>query len=110
GIALGVSIRMSYAAQSGKVLPVGWVLLLANVFWSIAYDTEYAMVDREDDLRIGVKSSAILLGRRDVAGVIASQTIFLLMMTGIGIWQWLGPIYYASVIVAAALVYHQYKL
>jgi 4-hydroxybenzoate polyprenyltransferase len=110
GIAFGFSIPMAYAAQYGKLLPFAWVLQLANVFWSIAYDTEYAMVDRDDDLRIGIKSSAILLGRYDVAGVIASHVVFLLIMAGIGVWQWLGILYYAAIIASAALVYYQYTL
>ena len=67
GIAFGFSIPMAYAAQQDALPTEAWVLLLANVFWAIAYDTEYAMVDRDDDLRIGVRSSAILLGRYDVA-------------------------------------------
>jgi 4-hydroxybenzoate polyprenyltransferase len=110
GIAFGFSIPMAYAAQYGKLVPVAWVLMIANMFWAIAYDTEYAMVDREDDRRIGLKSSAILLGRYDVAGVMASQAVFLAMMAAIGRWQLLGVLYYAGLVVAAALVYHQYRL
>jgi 4-hydroxybenzoate polyprenyltransferase len=110
GIAFGFSIPMAYAAQYGKLLPVAWVLMIANMFWSIAYDTEYAMVDRDDDVRIGVKSSAILLGRHDVAGVMASHAIFLVMMLGIGWWQWMGPLYYVGLAVAALFTYRQYRL
>jgi 4-hydroxybenzoate polyprenyltransferase len=110
GIAFGFSIPMGYAAQYGKLVPVAWVLLIANMFWSIAYDTEYAMVDRGDDLRIGVKSSAILLGRYDVAGVMASHAIFLAMMAVIGWWQLNGWLYFLGLAVAAALVYRQYIL
>lgn len=110
GIAFGFSIPMAYAAQYGKLVPVTWVLLLANVFWSIAYDTEYAMVDREDDKRIGVKSSAILLGRYDVAGVMASHAIFLILMAVVGWWQFLGILYYVGLVIAAALVCYQYRL
>ncbi len=110
GIAFGFSIPMAYAAQYGKLLPVAWVLMIANMFWAIAYDTEYAMVDRDDDVRIGVKSSAILLGRHDVAGVMASHAVFLLMMAVIGWWQWLGALYYVGLAVAAGLVYRQYRL
>ena len=69
------------AAQHGPASPpVAWVLLVANMFWAIAYDTEYAMVDRDDDMRLGLKSSAILFGRYDVAGVMACHAIFLVMM------------------------------
>jgi 4-hydroxybenzoate polyprenyltransferase len=110
GIAFGFSIPMAYAAQYGKLVPVAWVLMIANMFWSIAYDTEYAMVDRDDDKRIGLKSSAILLGRYDVAGVMASHVIFLVMMTVIGWWQLLGVLYYIGLVVAAALVVYQYRL
>jgi 4-hydroxybenzoate polyprenyltransferase len=110
GIAFGFSIPMAYAAQYGKLLPVAWVMMIANMFWAIAYDTEYAMVDRDDDVRLGLKSSAILLGHHDVAGVMASHATFLLMMAIIGWWQWLGPLYYVGLAVAAGLVYHQYKL
>ena len=77
GIAFGFSIPMAFAAQYGKLVPAAWAMMVANMFWSIAYDTEYAMVDRDDDIRIGLKSSAILLGRYDVAAVVASHAIFL---------------------------------
>lgn len=110
GIAFGFSIPMAYAAQHEKLIPVAWVLMIANMFWSIAYDTEYAMVDREDDKRLGLKSSAILLGRYDVAGVVVNHGIFLIMMAAIGWWQFLGIFYYAGLVVAAGLVYYQYRL
>jgi 4-hydroxybenzoate polyprenyltransferase len=110
GIAFGFSIPMAYAAQYGKLVAVAWVLMIANMFWSIAYDTEYAMVDREDDKRIGLKSSAILLGKYDVAGVMASHAIFLAMMAMIGWWQFLGVIYYIGLVAAAVLIYRQYRL
>jgi 4-hydroxybenzoate polyprenyltransferase len=110
GVAFGFSIPMGYAAQYGKLVPVVWVLLIANVFWAIAYDTEYAMVDRDDDIRIGVKSSAILLGRHDVAAVMACHAIFLLLMAIIGYWQLLGALYFVGVAVAAYLAYRQYAL
>ncbi|MGZ8209328.1 MAG: 4-hydroxybenzoate octaprenyltransferase [Burkholderiales bacterium] len=110
GIAFGFSIPMAYAAQYGKLVPVAWVLMIANMFWAIAYDTEYAMVDREDDRRIGLKSSAILLGRYDVAGVMASHVVFLVMMAVIGWWQFLGVLYYVGLAIAAGLVVYQYRL
>jgi 4-hydroxybenzoate polyprenyltransferase len=110
GIAFGFSIPMAYAAQYGSLIAVAWVLMIANMFWAIAYDTEYAMVDREDDVRIGVKSSAILLGRYEVAGVMTSHVIFLALMATIGRWQGLGLLYYAGLAVAAGLVYYQYTL
>jgi len=110
GIAFGFSIPMAYAAQYGKLVPVAWVLMIANMFWAIAYDTEYAMVDREDDKRLGLKSSAILLGKYDVAGVIGSHLIFLVMLVAIGAWQFMGPLYYVGILTAAVLVGYQYSL
>jgi 4-hydroxybenzoate polyprenyltransferase len=110
GIAFGFSIPMAFAAQYGKLVPVAWVMMVANMFWSIAYDTEYAMVDREDDIRIGLKSSAILLGRYDVAAVVASHAIFLMLMAIIGWWQFLGILYYVGLLIAGGLVYYQYRL
>jgi len=110
GVAFGFGIPMAYAAV-WKALPlVGWLLLLATVFWAIAYDTEYAMVDRDDDLKIGVKSSAILFGRYDVLGVLTAHALFLGMMTGIGWWQLRGPFYFAGLTIASVLVVYQYFL
>jgi 4-hydroxybenzoate polyprenyltransferase len=71
GIAFSFGIPMAFAAVQGRVTLLAWVLLLGNLFWVLAYDTEYAMVDRDDDLRIGIKTSAITLGRADVAVVMA---------------------------------------
>ncbi len=110
GIAFGFGIPMAYAAQRGELPAVAWVLLLANIFWAIAYDTEYAMVDRDDDVRIGVKSSAILLGRHDVAGVMAAHALFLVIMGGVGWWQSLGVLYYCGLAIAAGLVVYQHGL
>ena len=110
GIAFGFSIPMAYAAQYGKLVPVAWVLMIANMFWAIAYDTEYAMVDREDDRRLGLKSSAILLGRHDVTGVMTCHAIFLVMMVIIGGWQLLGLFYYVGILVAAGCVRYQFGL
>jgi 4-hydroxybenzoate polyprenyltransferase len=110
GIAFGFSIPMAYAAQYGKLVPVAWVLMIANMFWAIAYDTEYAMVDRDDDARIGLKSSAILLGRYDVPAVVVSHALFLTLMAVIGWWQFLGILYYVGLLIGAGLVYHQYRL
>jgi 4-hydroxybenzoate polyprenyltransferase len=110
GLAFGFSIPMAYAAETGTVPTTAWILLLANIFWSIAYDTEYAMVDRDDDLSIGVKSSAIFLGRYDVAGVMASQAAFLALMAWAGGRQNMHAPYYAGLAVAAGLAMHQYRM
>ena len=77
GVAFSFGIPMAFAAVQSAVPPLAWALLLGNLFWVIAYDTEYAMVDRDDDLKIGLKTSAITLGRFDVVGVMASYLIFL---------------------------------
>ena len=81
GVAFSFGIPMAYAAVQSRVPPVAWLLLLGNLFWVIAYDTEYAMVDRDDDLKIGIKTSAITLGRFDVAAVAFSYAAYL------GIWS-----------------------
>jgi 4-hydroxybenzoate polyprenyltransferase len=109
GVAFGFSIPMAYAAQTGFVPTVAWALLAANVFWAIAYDTEYAMVDRDDDVKLGLKSSAILFGRFDVAAVMISHAIFLAAMAAIGRWQGMGVIYYCGLAVAAGLVVRQFQ-
>ena len=110
GIAFGISIPMAFAAYHGTIAPVAWVMLLANVFWALAYDTEYAMVDRDDDVRIGIRSSAILLGRLDVAAVMACHAAFLAIMATVGIWLRLGVLYYVGLVLAAGFVLHQYQL
>jgi 4-hydroxybenzoate polyprenyltransferase len=110
GIAFGFGIPMAFAAVTGRVPPVAWALLAANVFWTIAYDTEYAMVDRDDDLRIGIKTSAILLGRFDVAAVMACYAIFLGALAAIGVWQRFGVLYFAGVAVAGLIAAWHYTL
>jgi 4-hydroxybenzoate polyprenyltransferase len=85
GVAFSFGIPMAFAAVQGQVPPLAWVLLLGNLFWVIAYDTEYAMVDRDDDVRIGMKTSAITLGRFDVAAVMLSYLIFLAVWT-VALW------------------------
>jgi 4-hydroxybenzoate polyprenyltransferase len=77
GVAFSVGILMAFAAVQSQVPPLAWALLLGNLFWVIAYDTEYAMVDRDDDLKIGMKTSAITLGRFDVAAIMLCYAAFL---------------------------------
>ncbi len=77
GVAFSFGIPMAFAAVTGAVPPVAWLLLLGNLLWVLAYDTEYAMVDREDDLRIGIKTSAITLGRWDVAAIMGFYAAYL---------------------------------
>ena len=110
GVAFSFSIPMSYAAQLNYIPLVGWVLMGATFFWIIAYDTEYAMVDRDDDVKLGLKSSAILLGRFDVAGVMIAHAVFLAILTAIGRWQRLDAFYFAGLAVAAGLALYQYWL
>ena len=81
GVAFSFGIPMAFAAVQGRVPFLAWVLLLGNLFWVLAYDTEYAMVDRDDDLKIGMKTSAITLGRFDVAAVMLSYGLYLLIWT-----------------------------
>ena len=110
GIAFSLGVPMAFAAQRGYFPALSWVLMAAVFFWIIAYDTEYAMVDRDDDIKLGVHSSAILLGRFDVAAIMACQSVFLAIMVGIGVWQRLGAIYYVSLALAAVFVGLQYSL
>lgn len=84
GVAFSFGIPMAFAAVTGEAPALAWWLLLGNLFWVLAYDTEYAMVDRDDDLKIGIRTSAITLGRYDVAGVMLFYAAFL------GVWAWLG--------------------
>ncbi|KAF0812042.1 4-hydroxybenzoate octaprenyltransferase [Andreprevotia sp. IGB-42] len=104
GIAFGFGIPMAYAALTGHVPLQAWLLLIANVFWTVAYDTEYAMTDREDDLKIGIKTSAITFGRFDVAAVLLCYAVFLVMMAWIGMTEGRGLIYHGGLLAAAVLV------
>ncbi len=110
GIAFGFGIPMAFAAHQNHVVPLAWVMVAANMFWAIAYDTEYAMVDREDDRRLDLKSSAILLGRFDVAGVMLCHALFLLMMAYVGWAARLGVFYFAGLVVAGCFAAYQYVL
>lgn len=110
GIAFGFGIPMAYAAQLGKVPPVAWLLLISNVFWAIAYDTEYAMVDREDDIHLGIHSSALLFGKFDVVAVMACYGIALMLLAAVGWIVGLGWIYYAGLLLAACIAIYHYTL
>ena len=109
GLAFGFGIPMAFAAHTNHVPWAAWELLAANVFWAIAYDTEYAMVDREDDRKIGIRTSAITFGRYDVAAVMACHAFFLLIMLLVG--RLLpGWYFYVGLAVAAGLVAVQYRM
>lgn len=96
GVAFSFGIPMAFAAVQSQVPPLAWGLLLGNLFWVLAYDTEYAMVDRDDDLKIGMKTSAITLGRWDVAAIAVFYTVYLLLWAVLlnlsqrGIWMFLA--------------------
>lgn len=110
GIAFGFGIPMAYAAQTGTVPAIAWWLLVANMFWSIAYDTEYAMVDRDDDLKLGIKTSAITFGRWDVAAVMACYAAMLGLLVWVGQRLEMGVVYYLGLAVAAAIALYHYTL
>ncbi|MBV7298682.1 4-hydroxybenzoate octaprenyltransferase [Enterovibrio paralichthyis] len=107
GMAFSWAIPMAYAAQSGELPPVAWMLFLANVAWTVAYDTLYAMVDRDDDLKIGIKSSAILFGRYDKIAVGLLQLVTLLLLTLVGYLSQLATVYYWFLLAASALFVYQ---
>ena len=110
GVAFSFGIPMAYAAVQGRVPLEAWGLMLGNLFWVLAYDTEYAMVDRDDDLRIGMKTSAITLGRFDVAAVMGFYAVYLV------VWLWVAaarapsPILYVAFAAAAAQAAWHYTL
>jgi 4-hydroxybenzoate polyprenyltransferase len=110
GIAFGFGIPMAYAAETDSLPASAWILLVANIFWTMVYDTEYAMVDREDDRKIGIRTSAILLGRFDVAAVMVCYTAFLAIMTWLGWSQHLAWPYHAGLLCALGLGVYQYVL
>jgi 4-hydroxybenzoate polyprenyltransferase len=111
GVAFGFGIPMAFAAIGNHVPAIAWMLLLANVFWAIAYDTEYAMVDREDDLKIGIKSSAITFGRFDVAAIMLCYCMALLLLGVIGYQLKLSLAYYTGLAFAGAVaIYHFYLI
>jgi len=110
GIAFGFGIPMAFAAQLGHVPPVAWVLLLANVFWAVAYDTEYAMVDRDDDIHLGIHSSALLFGKYDVAAVMVCYAITLGLLLLAGVMAGLGGLYFMGLLTAAGIAMYHYTL
>lgn len=110
GIAFGFGIPMAYAAHLDSVPAVAWWLLAANVFWAIAYDTEYAMVDREDDLKIGIKTAAITFGRYDVLAVMLCYAASLILLAYVGRQLSLGWAYYAGLLLAAGIAAYHYTL
>jgi 4-hydroxybenzoate polyprenyltransferase len=110
GVAFGFGIPMSYAAQLGAVPPIAWLLMSANVFWAIAYDTEYAMVDRADDLKIGIKTSAITFGRYDIAAVMVCYGITLALLAVVGWEMRLAWPFHLGLLAAAGVAGYHYTL
>jgi 4-hydroxybenzoate polyprenyltransferase len=110
GIAFSLGIPMAFAAIMNYLPPICWLLLAANLFWVIAYDTEYAMVDREDDLKIGLRSSAITFGRHDVKAVMICYGIAILLLAISGKWLLMGWGYFAGLAVASAIAIYHYSL
>ena len=111
GIAFGWGIPMAFAAHQGTVPLLGWYLLVVNILWTIAYDTMYAMSDREDDIKIGVKSSAIMLGNADRVVVGALQVLVIALFAGLGLYAELGQWFYVGLVVASGFaVYQQYLI
>ena len=110
GVSFGFGIPMAYAAILGHVPWTAWALLAANVFWAMAYDTEYAMVDREDDLKIGIRTSAITFGRFDVVAIMLCYGMTLAMLASVGGWLGLNGFYFAGLAVAAGIAGYHYIL
>ncbi|WP_297528641.1 4-hydroxybenzoate octaprenyltransferase [Thiohalobacter sp.] len=111
GAAFGWAIPMAFAAQTGELPRIAWLLFVVNILWSVAYDTLYAMVDREDDLKIGVKSTAILFGEADRLVVGVLQLLVLLGLSLVGSLAGLGDFYAIGLLVAALLaLYQQYLI
>jgi 4-hydroxybenzoate polyprenyltransferase len=103
GVAFSFGIPMAFAAVRGEVPALAWWLLVGNLFWVLAYDTEYAMVDRDDDLLVGIKTSAITLGRFDVAGVMLFYAAYLAIWAALGMQLGLRWPYFAGLALAAGI-------
>jgi 4-hydroxybenzoate polyprenyltransferase len=110
GIAFGFGIPMAFAAVTGTVPLLAFKLMLANVFWTIAYDTEYAMVDRNDDIRLGIHSSALFFGRWEVTAIMFCYAAALGLLAWIGVSAHLGIFYAAGLLAATAIALYHYAL
>ena len=110
GVAFSFGIPMAFAAVQGRVPLLAWILLIGNLFWVLAYDTEYAMVDRDDDLKIGMKTSAITLGRFDVAFVMLCYVIFMLFWLVAGMKSTSTAIILVVIAIALAQIFWHWQL
>jgi 4-hydroxybenzoate polyprenyltransferase len=110
GVAFSFGIPMAFSAVRGDIPAAAWALIVGNLFWVLAYDTEYAMVDRDDDLRIGIRTSAITLGRFDVAAVMAFYSVYLTVWGLVGLDLGLGAAYFAGLGLAAAQAAWHHRL
>lgn len=110
GVAFSFGIPMAFTAVQGTVPPVAWLMLAGNLFWVLAYDTEYAMVDRDDDLKIGMKTSAITLGRLDVPAVMLFYAVFMCFWLLALVESGWSAIYYPAFIAIAAQVMWHHRL
>jgi 4-hydroxybenzoate polyprenyltransferase len=107
GVAFGMGIPMAFAAIHNHVPPVAWILLLANVFWAIGYDTAYAMVDRDDDVLIGIKTSAITFGRFDILAINLCHSGFIVLMGLVGLFLHLNwPFFMGLIAAVGMMIYH----
>jgi 4-hydroxybenzoate polyprenyltransferase len=110
GIAFGFGIPMAFAAVTGEVPMLAWWLLAANIFWTLAYDTEYAMVDRDDDIKIGIKTTALLFGDYDVAAVMGCYFIFIALMAAIGAHLNFTWPYWLGIALATLIAFYHFTL
>jgi 4-hydroxybenzoate polyprenyltransferase len=110
GLAFGFGIPMAFSALNDYIPPLAWWLLAANVFWAIAYDTEYAMVDRDDDAKIGIKSSAIFFGKYDVLAIMLCYVAMLGILYYVGKFMGFGKFYYIGLGAASILALWQYQM
>jgi len=110
GVAFGFGILMAFTAIEGRLPTIAWILFIANLTWAIAYDTEYAMVDREDDLKVGIKSSAITFGQYDVLMVMLCYLVTVLLYLIVGINIQAGWLFYIALFIATAIACYHYFL
>ena len=110
GLAFGFGISMAFSAINDYIPSLAWWLLAANVFWAIAYDTEYAMVDRDDDIKIGIKSSAVFFGKHDVLAIMLCYTAMLSILAYVGKFMGFGVYYFIGLAAALVLIAGQYGL